>query len=83
MYDPEAQKALRSAGRLGTLGMEISALIIGFLLGGYWLDKKLATAPYLTLAGIFMGAFGSFWAVYRAIKQSEANEQKRGDEGRS
>jgi hypothetical protein len=83
MYDPEAQKALRSAGRLGTLGMEISALIIGFLLGGYWLDKKLGSSPYLTLAGVFMGAFGSFWAVYQAIKQSEVKERAKSDEGPS
>ena len=71
MFDPEARKAMQSAGRLGTLGMELSALIIGFLLGGYWLDKKLGTSPYLTLAGVFMGAFGGFMAVLRAIKQSE------------
>jgi ATP synthase protein I len=81
--DPQSRDAMRSAGKLGALGIELAGLVIGCLLAGWWLDGKLGTAPYLTLAGIFLGAFGGFMVVWRAIKTSEGEASKPGDEHRS
>lgn len=46
------------------LGAEFAAIFIGFVWGGYTLDQRLGTKPWLLLAGIGLG-FGL--ALYRLI----------------
>jgi F0F1-type ATP synthase assembly protein I len=37
------------------LGLEIAVALSAPILGGYWADTKLNTAPYFLLAGIIIG----------------------------
>lgn len=46
------------------LGAEFAAIFIGFIWGGYTLDQRLGTKPWLLLAGI---GFGFGLALYRLI----------------
>lgn len=46
------------------LGAEFAAIFIGFVYGGYTLDQRLGTKPWLILIGIAAG-FGL--ALYRLI----------------
>ena len=46
------------------LGYTIAVPIVVFALGGRLLDRKLETAPWLLLAGIFLSLVVSSWLVY-------------------
>jgi F0F1-type ATP synthase assembly protein I len=47
--------------------MEFAVIIVVFALGGIWLDKRLGTAPWLVIAGVFGGAALGFWEMYRQM----------------
>lgn len=49
------------------IGLELAgAVLLGFF-GGYWLDLRLGTLPWLTLAGAAAGIAGGFFLVAREL----------------
>lgn len=49
------------------IGLELAgAVLLGFF-GGYWLDGRLGTLPWLTLAGAAAGIAGGFLLVAREL----------------
>lgn len=74
-----------SVGEYAGLGIQFAASIVVFLYLGQWLDRKLGTAPWLLLAGVFLGAGGSFYSMYRRLMAAQAREdaaraaRKRGE----
>jgi len=42
--------------------------------GGYYLDKKLSTFPWLTLVGLLLGVAAGFINFYRAVKIFDQGE---------
>lgn len=63
-----------SAGDYAGFGIQFAASIVVFLYLGQWLDRKLGTAPWLLLAGVFIGAGGSFYSMYRRLMAAQARE---------
>jgi F0F1-type ATP synthase assembly protein I len=63
-----------SVGEYAGLGIQFAASIVVFLYLGQWLDRKLGTAPWLLLAGVFVGAGGSFYSMYRRLMVAQARE---------
>ena len=61
-------------GEYAGLGLQFAASIVVFLYLGQWLDRKLGTAPWLLLAGVFLGAGGSFYSMYRRLMAAQARE---------
>jgi F0F1-type ATP synthase assembly protein I len=61
-------------GEYAGLGIQFAASIVVFLYLGQWLDRKLGTAPWLLLAGVFIGAGGSFYSMYRRLMAAQARE---------
>lgn len=51
------------------VGTMITSNIVGGLVLGYWLDRWLATRPWLLLAGILLGTVGAFLGVYRILSR--------------
>jgi F0F1-type ATP synthase assembly protein I len=68
-----------SAGSYAGLGIQFAIGTLLFLYIGKWIDAKLGTSPAFLIAGVFLGAGGSFYLVYRKI----AAAQKRDDEIRA
>lgn len=64
-----------SSSKLMGLGLQFVIAILLFLYIGMWLDKKLGTAPWLLLAGAFIGAAAGFYSLWRAM----AEENKKYD----
>lgn len=56
------------------LGWLIMLNMLVFAGGGLWLDRRFRTAPWLLLAGVFLGFFGSGYTLYRAVKKLESGE---------
>lgn len=57
-------------------GAQFVVSILLFLYIGKWLDAKLGTAPWLLMAGVFVGAGAGFYSFYRRIM---AASRKNGD----
>ena len=62
------------------LGYSISIPLVVFTLGGRLLDKKLGTAPWLLLIGLFISIIVTFYIVYQKlmtiIKDQESSDKK-------
>ena len=68
-----------SGGDFAGLGIQFAAAIIVFLFAGQWLDTRFGTGGLFTIAGVFVGAGGAFYSMYRKISAA----QKQDDEERS
>lgn len=70
---------LRGLGTYGTVGLELGLSILVGLFGGQWLDKKLATSPWLTLIGLAFGTAAGIRSLLRALENAkrEIEEEDR------
>ncbi len=70
--------SMREVGPYLGLGMQLAATLVVFMLGGYFLDRRLETLPWLTIAGALVGLVLLFLRLYRtAIELSRPSEQQR------
>ena len=59
------------------IGLELAgAVLLGFF-GGFWLDKKLDTLPWLTLAGAVLGLAGGFYRVAKELFRVPPEDGKK------
>ena len=58
---------LPPALRLVGIGWYVALCITAGVVGGVWLDKQFDSAPFLTLAGLFVGLLLAFWGGYRML----------------
>ncbi len=71
-----------TAGSVAGLGLQFAITILVFLFFGEWLDRKLGTAPWLLLLGVFIGAGAGIYSLYRALTASQRSSQQRDRESR-
>jgi ATP synthase protein I len=62
------------------VGFQFVIVVLVFLFGGQWLDRKLGTGPWLMIAGLMVGGALGFWSLLRVAKAVNADEdrQRRG-----
>jgi F0F1-type ATP synthase assembly protein I len=65
-------------GTMAGLGLQFALSILLFLWAGQWIDEKLGTEPLFLFLGVFLGAGGSFYSMYRRLMA----QQRREDEER-
>jgi F0F1-type ATP synthase assembly protein I len=71
---PDA-RTLKTLGQLGSVGLAfVLALVMGFA-GGYWLDRRLGTTPWLTFTGFAMGVAAGILNVVRTMQSVAAAER--------
>ena len=73
---PQGRTDELSASSYAGLGIQFIAGIFLFLYLGKWIDSTLGTSPFGVIAGVFIGAAGSFYIGYRKL----AAAQRRDDE---
>ena len=66
---------------LAGMGVQFLAAILVFLFLGKWLDSKLGTSPLLLILGVFLGAAGSIYAMYRRVFPPEPPKRPGTGEG--
>lgn len=49
------------------LGMQFFVALLVFVSAGNWLDRRLGTAPWFLLIGVFVGGGGVFYAGVRRL----------------
>src|SRR5215211_9302801 len=63
-----------SASEFAGVGLQFAVSILVFLYLGQWLDRKLGTAPWFLIGGVFLGAGGTFYSMYRKLMAANARE---------
>ena len=67
-------------GQASAVGLTfVVAIILGLALG-YWLDKKLDTAPWLLLAGLLFGIAAGFHNLFRFSARLDRLGKKQNEE---
>ena len=64
-----------SVAEFAGVGLQFALSILVFLYAGQWLDRKLGTAPWLLLVGVFVGGAGSFYSMYRKLMAAQARDE--------
>ena len=63
-------------GAYAGFGMQFVVALLLFLYLGQWADRRLGTSPVFLLIGIFVGAGGSFYAMYRKLMAAQARDDE-------
>lgn len=66
-----------SVGVYMGLGLQFAAAILAFAFLGQWLDRRWGTDPWLLLVGVFLGAGGGFYSIYRKLMADLEREEQR------
>ena len=69
----DARNSPPSGLEFAGLGIQFVVAILLFLYLGKWLDGKLGTAPWLLILGVFVGAGGGFYSMYRKLTRPPRN----------
>lgn len=59
------------------LGLQFVLSLLLFLYLGQWVDRKLGTAPWFLILGVFIGASAAFYSMYHALKAEERREEEQ------
>lgn len=62
------------ASRYSAVGIEMSASVAIGTLGGWWLDGKLGTEPYLFWFGLVVGTGAATKAIVRVVKTTRLQD---------
>jgi len=79
---PPKRPPLAEAMRYAQVGTMLIApmIVIGAI--GYVLDRRLATAPWLLLAGLILGMVTGFVSFFRLVLAPPGGDDDRGRRGR-
>ena len=58
----------------GAIPFQLAFCLLAGVYGGQWLDKKLGSAPWLLIAGVFLGAGLSFYSIYQKLTAVQARD---------
>ena len=56
-----------SAAAYAGVGLQFAITLLVCLFLGRWLDQRLGTAPWLLMAGVFLGAAAGIYSMYRKL----------------
>ena len=65
--DSVRSQLLTAVGQYTGYGLSWALSTLLFLLGGWWLDGKVGTAPLFMILGAFVGGGAGFYSLYRHI----------------
>jgi F0F1-type ATP synthase assembly protein I len=69
--------ALREFAPYLTLGFQLAAAVVVFLLIGVWLDNRLDSSPWFKLAGLLLGITGGFIKFFKTVSELEKHRKKK------
>ena len=67
---------LKGIGAYGTVGLDFAVAVAICLYGGWWLDKKLGTNPWLMIVGLVLGVVVGFNVLYKAAKRLKEETER-------
>lgn len=76
---PPGSPALR-IGAVASGGFEFAVAILAGVFGGWWVDRRAGTGPWLLMLGAFVGASAGFYRLYRVLTAGQRGVQARHDD---
>jgi ATP synthase protein I len=70
-----------SASDFAGIGLQFAASILLFVYAGQWLDRRLGTGPWFLIIGVFVGAGGAFYSMYRKLMAAQGGQDGGPPEG--
>lgn len=81
--DPrESGQPLSDLARYSGLGLSFAVTLLVFAAGGWWLDRKLGSSPWLLIVGVFAGFGLSLYSMLQKLpsgKRDGDTEARAGD----
>ncbi|MDQ2666791.1 MAG: AtpZ/AtpI family protein [Gemmatimonadota bacterium] len=68
-----------SGAEFAGIGLQFAISILAGVYSGQWLDKKLGSAPWLLIIGVFLGAGLSFYSMYSKLMAAQRREDAAKD----
>ncbi len=59
----------------GAIPFQLAISLLAGVFGGEWLDKKLGSAPWLLIVGVFLGVGLSFYSIYVKLMAAQAHDE--------
>lgn len=66
---------MRAVGLVGGLGFVLAATTVLGAWGGYYLDGRWGTGPWLTLVGTLVGMGAGFYEVFSMVRRVGGEER--------
>ncbi len=70
-------------GSFLTVGIQLALTVVVLFFIGRWLDDRFGTAPWLMLAGLFLGIVGGMIKFFRSAielgRQEDAQQKRKGE----
>jgi F0F1-type ATP synthase assembly protein I len=63
-----------SGGEFAGIGLQFAVVILVFTWFGGWLDRHLGTSPWLLVVGVFAGAAGGFFSMYKKVTAAQQRD---------
>jgi F0F1-type ATP synthase assembly protein I len=60
-----------------TMGIQLAAAVVLFVLVGHWIDKKFGIEPIGKLIGLVIGSTGGFIKFFKTVASITADEEKQ------
>lgn len=74
----EERRERSAAAKYAGIGVQFAITILLGLAVGTWLDRRFGTAPLFLYLGVFLGAGGAFYSMYRQLMANlERDEQAK------
>jgi len=67
-----------SGSEFAGVGLQFAITLVVFSLAGIWLDGRLGSSPWLTIALVFLGAGLGFWSMYRRVVRKPGAPDRAG-----
>lgn len=64
-----------SGAEFAGIGIQFAATILVFTFAGVWLDRRFGTSPVFILLGVFVGAGGGMYSMYRLVTRHAARRK--------
>lgn len=71
----EDARQARSFGRYAGVGLQFAVSMVVFLYAGQWIDRRLGSAPWGMIIGVFVGAGAAFYSMYRRLMADLRREE--------
>ena len=68
--------AYRELAPFLTLGFQLAAAVVVFLLIGHWADRYWGIAPIGKLVGVVLGSIGGFFKFFRTVALLTSQEKQ-------
>ncbi len=65
--DRRGRSAISQYGRYLHLGTQLCILMVGGVLGGWWLDERWDLVPLFTVLGLCLGMVAGGYALYHSV----------------